>query len=316
VQTSLPTISVVIPVFNGVKTIEKAILSIIEQDYPHVELLIFDGGSTDGTVDVIERYAAKIHYWQSKPDGGAYLSINAGSEQASGEVFAQLMADDWFEPGIFSAVSQAFVENPAADIVSCGGRFVRFEPQSQQYKTLQQYQETKVLELNFYNICFAIPAMSSRFIKKSLLDKISLFKPVDSYGKTIFSADREFLLRAIAYGAQSVTINRLGHTYLAHEDSATFGNNRKTQMKICGEHMAIAENYLVRNDLTPSQHAVLKYWYLDQSVRLLIFKLMSADFSAAWDTTKQGLYKFKMAWLVATISVPCKIIIKKISTNS
>jgi glycosyltransferase involved in cell wall biosynthesis len=310
-RVGLPKISVVIPVLNGVNTLEHAIQSVLQQNYPNCELIILDAGSTDGTLDIIQRYAAQIYYWHSKPDGSAYLAINMGAEKATGEIIAQLMADDWFEPGIFAVIANAYVENPKADIFSCGGQFVALDQHTQQNKTLVVYNTKAALDLNFYNVCFAIPAMSSRFLKKTLIDKTGLFQPIDPQGKHIFSADREFLLRAIASGATNHIIEQIGHTYFAHPGSATFGKNRLTQMKICLEHMAIAEAYLAKPNLTPQQYSVLRYWYLDQSVRYVLFKLIQFDLGNAWRVAKNGTQKFKIRWPLALLLTPWKIVAQK-----
>jgi glycosyltransferase involved in cell wall biosynthesis len=310
-KPELPKISVVIPVLNGVQTLERAIQSVIHQYYYNFELIILDAGSTDGTLAIIERYAEVISYWHSKPDGSAYLALNMGTEQATGKIIAQLMADDWFEPDTFKAIGESYQQHPEADIYSCGGQFVRFDKATQQYVTTKIYNTEQALNLSFYNVCFAIPAMSSRFIKKTLIDKIGLFQPIDPLGKHIFSADREFLLRAITSGAKNQVVNHLGHTYFAHSGSATFGKNRRTQMKICLEHMAIAEKYLIMDHLTVQQYSVLRYWFIDQSVHFVLFKLLQLDLLNAWKIAKQGTHKFSLQWPIALFATPCKIAVKK-----
>src|SRR5438132_12149669 len=103
-QTNQPKISIIMPVFNRRDTIEKALRSVIEQQYSNLELIIIDGGSTDGTVDIIQKYEKYITYWHSKPDGNAVIASNMGIEKASGELLAFLMSDDWYEQGIFKAI--------------------------------------------------------------------------------------------------------------------------------------------------------------------------------------------------------------------
>lgn len=90
VEFSIITVS-----YNAAATIEQAILSVVGQTYRHIEYIIIDGGSTDGTVDIIRKYEDKIAYWVSEPDQGIYDAMNKGIRRATGEYVYFLGADDW-----------------------------------------------------------------------------------------------------------------------------------------------------------------------------------------------------------------------------
>ena len=95
-----PLISVVTISYNAVSTIEQTILSVINQTYSNIEYIIIDGGSTDGTIDIIKRYNDKITYWQSEPDKGIYDAMNKGIQKANGEWTNFMNAGDLFSSTI------------------------------------------------------------------------------------------------------------------------------------------------------------------------------------------------------------------------
>ncbi len=118
-MTYLPKFSIVIPNLNGGNFLEEAILSVLHQNYPNIELIIIDGGSKDNSVEIIKKYAAHLAYWESKPDRGQAHAINKGLEKATGDLFDWLNSDDRIAPGTFRRVVQAFEEQPYAFVV-CG----------------------------------------------------------------------------------------------------------------------------------------------------------------------------------------------------
>lgn len=308
----LPTISVILPVYNSGKMIEKAILSVLDQQYPNVELIVIDGGSTDGTVDIIKRYESHIAYWHSKRDGSCGLAINLGLQQATGDLTIQLMADDWFEPNTFHAIAKAYLAHPDVDIISCGGRIVSYDENREEYQTILSYLDEAKLTLDLRNMCFGIPAMSSRFIKKSFLDKIGLMIPFDEKGKHNFSADRELLIRAAVYHAKNFSIPHLGHTYFSHAKSATFGRKRANQIKIFEEHLTLIESYLLKYSLNATEREILLDWHKDQSVRLVFYYLLENSFRKIYAAVKRGSTFASWAWFKEFSTLPLKVAVKKL----
>jgi glycosyltransferase involved in cell wall biosynthesis len=109
-----PTISVVTPSFNQARFLEATIRSVLLQGYPRLEYFVLDGGSTDGSREVIERYAPHLAGWSSAKDGGQGDAINAGFARATGDVLAWLNSDDRYLPGTLARVARQVVANPDA----------------------------------------------------------------------------------------------------------------------------------------------------------------------------------------------------------
>ncbi len=112
-----PKISVVMPSYNQQEFIERSILSVLNQNYPNLEFIIIDGGSKDGTVDIIKKYESIIAYWISEPDNGQSDALNKGFARATGDICGWLNSDDIYMPGAFERVVAAFSRHPEKDIV-------------------------------------------------------------------------------------------------------------------------------------------------------------------------------------------------------
>lgn len=120
-----PRISIVTPSYNQAKYLEECMDSVLSQGYPNLEYIVMDGGSTDGSVEIIKKYAKYLTYWQSCPDGGQYAAINAGFAHTTGEVMAWLNSDDRYHPNAFLKVACAFSEWPEVNWIT--GRRTTYE---------------------------------------------------------------------------------------------------------------------------------------------------------------------------------------------
>lgn len=112
-----PTISIVTPVLNGAAFIERAMLSVLEQDYPGVELIVMDGGSTDGTTEIIRRHCDRLAFSRSQPDEGQVDALNAGFSRATGTLLGWLNADEEYLPGALRYVAETWAAGGEPELV-------------------------------------------------------------------------------------------------------------------------------------------------------------------------------------------------------
>jgi hypothetical protein len=112
-----PRISIVTPCFNSARFLEATIQSVLEQHYPDLEYIVQDGGSSDGSASILQRYAPILSHCESRRDAGQANAVNLGFRHASGEIMAFLNADDLLLPGALRYVGSFFARNPEVDVV-------------------------------------------------------------------------------------------------------------------------------------------------------------------------------------------------------
>ncbi|MBE9572013.1 MAG: glycosyltransferase [Proteobacteria bacterium] len=178
-KKDLPKISVVTPSFNQGQFLEKCIKSVIKQDYPDFEYIIIDGGSTDNSLDIIAEYRQYLAYSVSEPDNGQSSAINKGFKKAKGELVVWLNSDDYYLPGAFRKVAEAYGRNPEASFYFGNGLRVDSKGMKK-----SRFFESETVNFNRDALlyCLNYILQPATFINASYLKKIGFLDEGLDYG--------------------------------------------------------------------------------------------------------------------------------------
>lgn len=119
-----PRFAIVTPSFNQATYLEETITSVLAQNYKHVDYIIMDGGSTDASLKIIQKYSEHLVHWESAPDKGQADAINRGFARSTGDILAWINSDDTFEPDASASVAAAFRNHPEIDLVYGEGWYI------------------------------------------------------------------------------------------------------------------------------------------------------------------------------------------------
>lgn len=186
-------ISIITVVYNGVETIEKTIQSVLQQSYKNIEYIIIDGLSTDGTQQIVEKYAQNISYYVSEKDDGLYFAMNKGIQKSTGDIIGIINSDDWYAENVIEDVVEYFKKN---DVDLVYGKTVIVS---------EDGEEKEKKQIPIENIWHEIPMMhASVFIKKNIYDRLGFFDV--NYR---LAADCELLRRFYSSGVKFGFIDKI-----------------------------------------------------------------------------------------------------------
>jgi len=206
---TLPRLTVITPSLNQAKYLERTLRSVLDQGYPDLEYVVMDGGSSDGSVEILRRYDDRLAYWVSAPDEGQSWAINRAIERATGDVIAYINSDDYYLPGAFAA-AMPFFEDPS----------VRWVTGATEYRETDGTLETFALPRlpsgsrpRWIRGTWYVPQASS-FWRRDVFDEFGLLRE-----DLNFVFDTEFGLRLALGGLFPLTFDRpLAVRYL-HEEA-------------------------------------------------------------------------------------------------
>jgi GT2 family glycosyltransferase len=156
-------VSIVTPSFNQASYLEQTMRSVLDQDHADIEYLVIDGGSTDGTVDLIKNHAPRLAYWVSEKDSGQADAINKGMARSKGDIVAWLNSDDYYLPGTVAAAVRAFDANP--DVVLVYADMFAVDQHGQTFNTLR-YRQLTLEDL----LSFQIIGQPAVFMRRSAFE--------------------------------------------------------------------------------------------------------------------------------------------------
>jgi glycosyltransferase involved in cell wall biosynthesis len=209
-SATAPTISIVTPSFNQAVFLEQTIKSILEQGYPRLEYIIQDGGSTDGALDILNRYRPQLTHIESSPDKGQAHAINLGFSRTTGEIMAWLNSDDLLLPGALHYVAGFFAAHPEVDAVY-GHRILIDEADQEIGRWVLPPHDPAVLLWADY-----VP-QETLFWRRVIWEKAGGY--VDESFK--FAIDWELLLRLQDAGAKIVRLPRFLGAFRVHDRQKT-----------------------------------------------------------------------------------------------
>jgi glycosyltransferase involved in cell wall biosynthesis len=245
-------ISVLTPCLNRREFVAEAIDSVLRQDYPDFEHWIIDGGSTDGTLEILRRYRhLKV---VSEPDRGVYHALNKGLRLADGDMIALLNTDDLFPLGTFNLCAELFRNSLGTMIVSGGCQIFRRDNGGRETE-LHRYENPRRYQLSLQNIAIGLPIINARFFRRRVFERLGCFNldyPI--------AADRDLLIRAALEGMPDAPVPRILYRYRWHPASLTMNAGSDSLLQGMKDGMKICQRLASSRSLTRRQRTIVNRW--------------------------------------------------------
>jgi glycosyltransferase involved in cell wall biosynthesis len=245
---------------------------VLGQNYPNLEYMIMDGGSTDGSVEIIRRYEKQLTHWESKPDGGQAAAINKGFALATGDIVCWLNSDDLYWPGALWEVARQLEDAQGPTIVF--GNCLHFKEGNPQYAKGSNV-ERKAAEQDIRLVDYII--QPSCFWTK---ETVSMVGPLDE--KYFYVFDWEWFIRANNLGVAFKPISKVLSLYRYHDShkSGTGGDKRIKEIEKIYQHYH-HKNHLIAlkrahrlNRIFSRWRPLLRLWKYDRLIYVLFFQFL------------------------------------------
>ena len=283
-----PRISIVTPCLNRARYLGAAIESVRAQNFPDVEHIVVDGMSTDGTVELLERYPHLRVI--REPDTGLYDALNKGLRAASGDIVGHLNSDDLYAPGVFAAVAEAFAD-PQVDAVF-GGAEVFEGDTPEERRVVRRFTRREEIELSVFNTTVGVPITNARFFHRRVYERVGYTDL-----RYRIAADRDFLLRVALTEPRAVLLDRIIYQYRMHPGSLTINRDEAAAAKVRDEYLAIAEDFLAKPGLPEVARRCCRQWHERESALAALRALQGGAWTRFRYYARRGL-RTNAAWPV------------------
>jgi glycosyltransferase involved in cell wall biosynthesis len=233
---TLPLVSIITPAYNRANYLAETIDSVLNQDYPRIEYIVLDDGSTDGTPDVLARYGSRIRC-ETHPNMGETRTVNRGFALARGDIVAVVNSDDPLLPGAVRAAVEVFLERP--DVLVAYPDWLTIDADSKAVRTIQVPDYDYAFMVRRFR-CLVGPGA---FMRRTAVEEVG-----GRDGAYRFVADFDFWLRMGLLGSFA-RIPRVVATFRVHAESASVAQQGRAMAE---EHVRLARHFFGRTDLPPA----------------------------------------------------------------
>jgi glycosyltransferase involved in cell wall biosynthesis len=279
VSSDPPFFSIITASLNRAPMLAEAIASVEAQAFTDCEHIIVDGCSSDATAELLTRHPAlKVI---REPDRSVYDALNKGLRAATGKFIVLLNSDDLLAPGALASAAKCLGD----DIDLAVGGAEIFEGAA----VLRLHDDPAELQLNVHNVTFGNPLPNARFYRRELIREAGEFDLRYRLG-----SDRDWLLRVLKLRPRQAILEQTVYRYRRHGGSLTINNHSELAEPLWRECLAIAEDWLMRADLSDEERSVLEAWHRQQSIQASIHFLRHGPWSRAVEFMRRG--KGGIAW--------------------